>query len=72
MFADVVEEPHGVVLDHDVVGRQSFLYLVDPPLHYVPTPLPAEMLRAEREREGGGGGGGEQGKRRGWEETGVL
>ena len=52
MFADVVEEPHGVVLDHDVVGRQSLLHLVDPPLHYVPTPLPAEMLRAEkRERE---------------------
>ena len=50
MFADVVEEPHGVVLDHDVVGRQSLLHLVDPPLHYVPTPLPAEMLRAERER----------------------
>ena len=52
MFADVVEEPHGVVLDHDVVGRQSLLHLVDPPLHYVPTPLPAEMLRAEKRERG--------------------
>ena len=44
MFPDVVEEAHGVVLDHDVVRRESFLDLVDPSFHYVPTSLPAEVL----------------------------
>ena len=44
VFADVVEEAHGVVLDHHVVRGESFLNFVHPSLHYISTPLTAEML----------------------------
>ena len=53
MFADVVEEPHGMILYHDVVRRQGLLSLVDPSLHYVSTAFGTEVLVCR----GGGGGG---------------
>ena len=50
VFADAIEEPHGVVLHHDIVGGERLLDFVHPPLDDISTALTAEMLRGE---EGG-------------------
>ena len=50
MFTDAIEEPHGVVLHHDIVGGERLLDFIHPPLDDISTALTAEMLRGE---EGG-------------------
>ena len=76
VLANVIEESHGMVLDHHIVRGESLLHFIDPPLHYISTPLPTQMLREEgeggREGENGRKDGWRGGRREGWMEGGEL
>ena len=52
---DVVEQPEGVVLHHDVVRADGLLHLVHPSLdHLSPAPGPGEVERGHQRRGGHG------------------
>ena len=68
VLADAVEEPEGVVLNHDAVRGEGLVCLVDPALDNLTAALPTQVLwDAQRfsVREGGSEGVGE------WESEGV-
>ena len=50
-LAEIVEETHGMVLDHEAVRGESLLHLVDPTFHHLATTTGTQVLH-----RGGGRG----------------